>query len=73
MSDPEIDYINNAYNYVRPAKVCLCKSVTRQQIIESIQRGHHTLESIAQDTLATTGCGTCKPQVKKILEETLTT
>jgi len=59
------------FQYVRPAKVCLCKSVSHQQIIDSIHRGNHTIEAIAADTLATTGCGTCKPQVQKILIETL--
>jgi len=63
--------VADGLNFVRPPKVCLCKSVSKQQLIESIRRGNHTLEAIAADTLATTGCGTCKPQVQKILEETL--
>jgi nitrite reductase (NADH) large subunit len=51
--------------------ICVCKSVSKEKLIDSIRRGNHTIEAIAADTLATTGCGTCKPQVQKILEETL--
>ncbi|MDH4262914.1 MAG: (2Fe-2S)-binding protein [Spirochaetia bacterium] len=71
MSDFNKNTVDEVLNYVRPPKVCLCKSVTKEQIINSIHRGNHTLEAIAIDTLATTGCGTCKPQVQKILEDTL--
>lgn len=55
----------------RPVKICLCKGVSKDQIIESIYKGNHSIEAIAEDTLATTGCGTCKNQVRQILNETL--
>ncbi|MDH4200277.1 MAG: (2Fe-2S)-binding protein [Spirochaetia bacterium] len=62
---------NETFEIRRPVKICLCKGVTREQIIESIRRGNHSLEAIAKDTTASTGCGTCKRQVQKILEEEL--
>jgi bacterioferritin-associated ferredoxin len=62
-----VDY----FDIKRPAKVCLCKSVSKEEIIASIHRGNDTIEKIAVDTLATTGCGTCKHQVEKILKDTL--
>ena len=60
MSDKDTNLDDNILNFVRPAKVCLCKSVSRQQIINSILRGNRTFEAISADTLASTGCGTCK-------------
>jgi bacterioferritin-associated ferredoxin len=62
---------NEIFEIKRPEKVCLCKGVSKDQIIASIHRGNHTIEAIAKDTTATTGCGTCKRQVQKILEDTL--
>jgi len=58
---------------MRPVLVCLCKSVSRDTIVASIKNGNHSVEMIAKDTLATTGCGTCRRQVEKLLEETLRT
>jgi len=56
---------------IRPRKVCLCKNVSQEQIVDAIHHGAHTLEEIVKVTLASTGCGTCKPQIIKILDETL--
>lgn len=56
---------------MRPPKVCLCKSVNREQIIESIRRGNVTLEQVAADTNASTGCGTCKPAIQKLIDQEL--
>jgi len=59
------------YDIQRPRKVCLCKGVDKNTIIESVQMGNDTIEKVALDTLATTGCGSCHTAVQKIIEETL--
>ncbi len=56
---------------MRPSKVCLCKSVNRDEIIDSIRKGNVTVEMIAADTHASTGCGTCKPSIQKIIDQEL--
>lgn len=57
--------------FQRPRKVCLCKGVDEKTIVESVKMGNNTVEAVAHDTLATTGCGTCYPAVEKIIKKTL--
>jgi len=57
--------------FERPRKVCLCKSVSKEQILKAIEKGCITVELIAKETMATTGCGTCKKDVQRILDQTL--
>ena len=56
------------YIYQRPPKICLCKDVTLDEIVKSIEAGNNTVELIAKDTGATTGCGTCIDDVEGILK-----
>ena len=51
--------------------ICICIGVTRRDIISSINAGHNTIDEIKAHLYCCTGCGTCEPKVKKILEETL--
>ncbi|MDH5721449.1 MAG: (2Fe-2S)-binding protein [Spirochaetia bacterium] len=60
--------MNENFFYQRSEKVCLCKDVTEEEILNSIKNGNITVEAIADDTEATTGCGTCLPEVEKILK-----
>jgi len=53
----------------RPSLVCLCKSVSKEEIIEAIKSGCDTVEKISARTHASTGCGTCRNQVARILAE----
>jgi len=55
----------------RPRKVCLCKSVSKEQILKAIEGGCVSVADIARETMATTGCGTCKKDVQRILDQTL--
>jgi NAD(P)H-nitrite reductase large subunit len=59
------------YEIKRPTKVCLCKNVSKDQIIASVFRGNVTFEAVSADTQASTGCGTCKKKVQAIIESTL--
>ncbi|MDH5717478.1 MAG: (2Fe-2S)-binding protein [Spirochaetia bacterium] len=61
----------NGIIYTRPPKICLCKDVSRQDIENSIKNGNRTIKALIEDTKASTGCGTCLPEVEKILNEIL--
>lgn len=49
--------------------VCSCNNVGAGNIEKSIQNGCKDLKSICQQTGGGTGCGSCRPEIEKILEE----
>lgn len=53
-------------------KVCLCKGITKETIVEAIKNGAHSVEEVKDATGATTGfCngGRCKSTIEKLIEE----
>ena len=50
------------------ALVCSCNSVTKRQILESVEKGCTSLGAIKKDTKAATSCGGCAPLAKQILD-----
>lgn len=56
---------------MRPKKVCVCKQVSKEEIIACIQKGATSFEDISNRTLAGTNCGTCRKEVETILETEL--
>ncbi|MCE9598475.1 MAG: (2Fe-2S)-binding protein [Spirochaetia bacterium] len=57
---------------MRPRKVCICRSVTENMILEAIERGARTFEDVQNVTGCSTGCGTCESSVRSIIEKKLT-
>jgi len=51
--------------------VCSCSQVGTGNIEQQIQAGNHTMEALCQITGAGAGCGSCKPEVKRLLEQAL--
>ncbi|MFA6087743.1 molybdopterin-dependent oxidoreductase [Mucilaginibacter sp.] len=51
--------------------VCSCNNVGSQNIINKIASGCDNLKDICLATGAGTGCGSCRPEVKRLLEESL--
>ena len=53
--------------------VCFCQGISRQEIVDGIDKGAVTLEDIQNDLGATVGpCGgSCTPNVVKLLADTL--
>ncbi|MGB4398849.1 MAG: (2Fe-2S)-binding protein, partial [Daejeonella sp.] len=51
--------------------VCSCNNVGSGNITAKIGSGCHDLQSLCALTGAGTGCGSCRPEVKKILDSTL--
>jgi NAD(P)H-dependent nitrite reductase large subunit len=52
------------------AQICDCNAVSKAQIVEAILLGARSVQAISDVTHACTGCGSCRPQVQMILEQT---
>jgi nitrite reductase (NADH) large subunit len=50
------------------AQVCNCNGVSKGRLMEAVRGGCRSLKTLCDATRAGTGCGSCKPQVKAILE-----
>ena len=62
----------SAMDLPETAQICSCESVTKGQICKAIESGDiQDLAGVVSCTKAGTGCGGCKPMVKKITEATL--
>ncbi|RVU00358.1 NAD(P)H-nitrite reductase [Mucilaginibacter limnophilus] len=51
--------------------VCSCNNVGSQNIINKINEGCDNIKDLCTATGAGTGCGSCRPEVKRLLEEEL--
>lgn len=51
--------------------ICSCGNVGKGNLTEAIQGGCHQLHTLCQSTGAGLGCGSCKPEVKALLDEHL--
>ncbi|PTR01175.1 ferredoxin-nitrate reductase [Mucilaginibacter yixingensis] len=56
---------------VKGALVCSCNSVGEGNLIDKIKSGCTAFADLCKNTGAGTGCGSCRPQVKTILERAL--
>jgi nitrite reductase (NADH) large subunit len=50
------------------ARICNCNGVTKGKIVEAVKAGKRSLPTLCEATRASTGCGSCKPQVQALLE-----
>ena len=53
-------------------KVCLCKGITKETIVEAIKNGATTVEAAKEKTGATSGAcqgARCRATVEKLIEE----
>lgn len=48
-------------------EICHCRSVATHKVDQVILAGAHTTEQVSRLTSASTACGTCRPEVEKIL------
>jgi NAD(P)H-nitrite reductase large subunit len=49
------------------ALVCNCNGVTKAQIIEAVLAGARSVGAVCDATRASTGCGSCRPEVEAIV------
>lgn len=52
-------------------ELCHCRTVSTETVIQSIKQNCLTVREISRNTKAGTGCGTCVPNIKILLEEIL--
>jgi ferredoxin-nitrite reductase len=50
------------------AQVCDCNAVSKAQIVDAVLKGASSLQAVCAVTRAGTGCGSCRPEVQKIVE-----
>ncbi|MNH33849.1 Nitrite reductase [NAD(P)H] [compost metagenome] len=51
--------------------VCSCNSVGSGNIQQQVKNGCHSLKEVCSVTGAGTGCGSCRPEVQRLLDEIL--
>ena len=51
--------------------VCSCNNVGEGNLLEAINNGQTDFQGLCLATGAGTGCGSCKPEVKAILEKSV--
>ena len=49
------------------ARICDCNDVSKAQIIEAVLGGARSLQAVCDVTRASTGCGSCRPEVEAIV------
>lgn len=56
---------------MRPARVCICRNVSEQQIRSAVSGGADSFEQVQSITRCSTGCGTCEARVRAIIADEL--
>ncbi len=49
------------------ARICDCNDVSKAQIIEAVLGGARSVQAVCDVTRASTGCGSCRPEVEAIV------
>jgi len=49
--------------------ICSCNNVGEGNILKVIEKGSTDLDSVCEKSGAGLGCGSCRPEIKKILED----
>jgi len=52
----------------KEAEVCHCRGVSCHTIDQAIVAGAHTTTMVSRQTNASTNCGTCRPEVQKMID-----
>jgi bacterioferritin-associated ferredoxin len=61
--------LRGEWNYpYKEEEVCHCRSVSCRTIDQAIVSGAHTTEIVSRQTSASTACGTCRPEVQKMID-----
>ena len=50
-------------------ELCHCRMVTAERVYDSIKQGCSTVEDVGRAVLAGTGCGSCRPDIEKLLKQ----
>ncbi len=50
-------------------ELCHCRMVAGEKVYQAIKQGCTTVDEVARATLAGTGCGSCRPDTQKLLDQ----
>ncbi|MBK9295157.1 MAG: (2Fe-2S)-binding protein [Oligoflexia bacterium] len=64
-----LDKAKGVYKSVDDIEICHCRKINRSEIIDAILLGAHTPEKVKKWTTASSGCGTCRSDVDKLINE----
>ena len=61
--------LRGEWNYpYKEEEVCHCRSIACRTIDQAIVAGAHTTDIVSRQTSASTACGTCRPEVQKMID-----
>jgi bacterioferritin-associated ferredoxin len=64
-----IDRLQNKFQIpIADAELCHCRKIPTAVVDEAIVLGAHTPEKVRAWTTASSGCGTCRPDVEKLID-----
>jgi NAD(P)H-nitrite reductase large subunit len=49
------------------AQICDCNAVSKAEIVDAVLRGATSLQKVCETTRAGTGCGSCRPELERII------
>src|SRR6185503_12649914 len=49
------------------ARICDCNNVSKAEIVEAVLKGARSVQAVCDVTRASTGCGSCRPEVEAIV------
>jgi nitrite reductase (NADH) large subunit len=49
-------------------RICDCNAVVKEEIVEAVLNGARSLRAVCEKTRAGTGCGSCRPEVQRIVD-----
>lgn len=50
-------------------ELCHCRMVPGEKVYQAIKQGCTTVDEVARATMAGTGCGSCRPDTQKLLDQ----
>lgn len=50
-------------------ELCHCRLISTETVVQAIKQGCRNVDEVARATRAGTGCGTCRPNTQKILDQ----
>ena len=51
------------------AELCHCRMIPAEKVFDAIKQGCKTVDDVGRTTLAGTGCGSCRPDIEKLLTQ----
>lgn len=63
-----VDKLKGQHIESEDIEICHCRKINRSEIMQAILLGAHTADKVKKWTTASSGCGTCRPDVENLIE-----